>query len=100
MVYNTGMNNDNLKLIGSLALLSLATSFGGFLIGRATSEPKDFAVWYDAHGTSETMGAEGRIVRFTVAGKVYIVNASTDRPVEAPLILTMPLNERPVRQSD
>jgi len=98
----THMNNNDIKLLLLALLTSAFVCLCGFIVGRATTKPEDFAVWYDAHGTSETMGAEGRIVRFTVAGKVYIVNASTDRPVEAPLILTKPLNERPVRvrQSD
>ncbi len=98
MVYNTRMINNKLLL---LALLTSAfVCLCGFIVGRATSEPKDLAVWYNAPGTSETMGAEGRIVRFTVAGKIYIVNASTDRKLEDPLVLTKPLDERPVRQSD
>jgi hypothetical protein len=54
------MNND-IKLL-LLALITSATlGFIGFCIGRATSTPTDFAVWYDAPGSDETMGTEGRI---------------------------------------
>ena len=87
------MNDDNKLLL--LALLALLLfGFIGFCIGRATSTPTDFAVWYDAPGSSETMGAEGRIVRFVVGGKVYVVNADTQRDPRSPLVQSGPFSVR------
>ena len=87
------MNND-IKLLLLLALPLASLGFIGFCIGRATSTPTDFAVWYDAPGSSETMGAEGRIVRFVVGGKVYIVNADTQRDPRSPLVQSAPFSVR------
>ena len=87
------MNDDNKLLL--LALLALLLfGFIGFCIGRATSTPTDFMVWYDAPGSDETMGTEGRIVRFIVGGKVYIVNANTWRDPSSPLIQSAPFSVR------
>jgi hypothetical protein len=87
------MNNDNKLLL--LALLALFLfAFIGFCIGRATSTPTDFAVWYDAPGSDKTMGAEGRIVRFVVGGKVYVVNADTQRDPRSPLVQSGPFSVR------
>lgn len=87
------MNND-IKLL-LLALITSATlGFIGFCIGRATSTPTDFAVWYDAPGSDETMGTEGRIVRFVVGGKVYVVNADTQRDPRSPLVHSGPFSVR------
>lgn len=87
------MNND-IKLL--LLALTLAFNLGllGFCIGRATSTPTDIAVWYNAPGSDETMGAEGRIVRFVVGGTVYIVNADTQRDPSSPLVQSGPFSVR------
>lgn len=87
------MNNET-KLALAVAFFTVVTGVIGFCIGRATSTPTDFAVWYDAPGSDETMGAEGRIVRFAVGGKLYVVNADTQRDPRSPLVQSAPFSVR------
>jgi hypothetical protein len=88
------MNNNDLRTTLLLALLTTVFGVIGFVMGRATSTPKDLAVWYNAPGSEETMGAEGHIVRFTVGGHLYVVNASTDRDPSLPLMQSKPHSKR------